>query len=67
MNRDDAIRMARKIWGEQAILPFDDLERFAAEVAAAERESVIPVVYGNCESDNAAQRIVDAIRARSQS
>jgi hypothetical protein len=29
-----------------------------------EREACCAIVYGLCESDNAAQRIVDAIRAR---
>lgn len=29
-----------------------------------EREECAKIVYGHCESDNAAQRIVDAIRAR---
>ena len=39
MNREDIIRMARDIWGQTAILPFDDIERFAQLVAAAEREA----------------------------
>ena len=43
----------------------EDLERFAALVAAGEREAICPIVYGHCGSDNDAQRIVDAIRARS--
>jgi len=43
MTKDDIIRMARKIWGESAILPFDDLERFAALVAAHEREECAKV------------------------
>ena len=40
------------------------LMRFAALVAAAEREACCKIVYGQCESDNVAQRTVDAIRAR---
>lgn len=40
------------------------LEKFAALVAAQEREACYAIVYGQCESDNAAQRIVDAIRKR---
>ena len=43
-------------WGE--------LERFAALVAAQEREACCAIIYGLCESDNVAQRTVDAIRAR---
>jgi hypothetical protein len=38
--------------------------RFAALVAAAEREAICPIVYGLCISDNNAQEIVNAIRAR---
>ena len=38
--------------------------KFAALVAAHEREACCSIVYGLCESDNAAQRTVDAIRAR---
>ena len=42
----------------------DQLERFANLVAAHEREACCSIVYGLCESDNVAQRTVDAIRAR---
>ena len=38
MTQDEIIRMAREVWGERAVLPFNDLERFAALVAAHERE-----------------------------
>ena len=34
MTQDEIIRMAREVWGERAVLPFNDLERFAAIVAA---------------------------------
>jgi hypothetical protein len=44
------------------------LERFAALVEAAaradERAACCVIVYGLCESDNVAQRTVDAIKAR---
>ena len=43
---------------------WEDLEKFAALVAAHEREACCAIVYGLCESDNVAQRIVDAIKAR---
>jgi hypothetical protein len=39
---------------------------FAALVAAAEREACCKIVHGQCESDNVAQRTVDAIRARAE-
>ena len=35
----DIIKLARKVWGESAILPFAELERFAELVAAQEREA----------------------------
>jgi len=73
MNREDIIRMAREVgdWNGQTA-EFNDigLERFAALVAAAakaeEREACCKIVYGQCESDNVAQRTVDAIRARGE-
>jgi hypothetical protein len=42
------------------------LERFAALVAAAERESACRIVTGLCISDNNAHEINTAIRARGQ-
>jgi hypothetical protein len=41
-----------------------DIEHFAELIAAQEREACCAIVYGFCESDNVAQRTVDAIRAR---
>ncbi len=32
--KEDVIRMAREVWSDAAILPFDQLERFAALVIA---------------------------------
>ena len=74
MNRDDIIRMAKEAGictGNSILLPAPDgqieaLDRFAALVAAAEREACCKIVYGKCESDNVAQRTVDAIRARGE-
>lgn len=74
MTRDDVTRMAREAGGFVSVSNFDDrwfmyadsLERFAALVAAAERAAIIPLIYGHCDSDNGAQRTVDAIRARGQ-
>ena len=74
MNREDVMRMA----AEAGVSPINDqqikfegpmwlcLDRFAALVAAAEREACCKIVYGQCESDNVAQRTVDAIRARGE-
>jgi hypothetical protein len=38
--------------------------RYAEQVAAAEREACAKIIYGLCISDNNAQEIVNAIRAR---
>jgi hypothetical protein len=35
-----------------------------ARAVEAEREAICPIVYGLCVSDNNAQEIVNAIRAR---
>ncbi len=43
MTNEDIKRMARKVWGEDAILPFTEIEHFAALVAAAEREECAKV------------------------
>ena len=81
MNRDDIIRMAREAgfeegygnhlfppgdYREEVVPVTDEIIRFAALVAAAEREACCKIVYGQCESDNVAQRTVDAIRARGE-
>ena len=67
MNRDDIIHMAREanLWmtSDERIAA---VERFAALVAATEREACCKIVHGQCESDNVAQRTVDAIRARGE-
>ena len=42
----------------------NEFKKFAALVAAHEREACCAIVYGQCESDNVAKRTVDAIRAR---
>jgi len=38
VTQDEIIRMAREVWGERAILPFNELKAFAALVAAHEAE-----------------------------
>ena len=68
MNRDDIIRMAVECQlvttANRDGIYMEALERFAELAAAAEREACCAIVYGQCESDNVAQRTVDAIRAR---
>ena len=69
MTREEVIRLAREAKLSNEIGAFGypylpELERFAALIAEKEREACVKLVYGYCESDNAAQRIVDAIRAR---
>ena len=72
MNREDIIRMAQEAGaffdGDFSVydMPEHCFEKFAALVAAAEREACCEIVYGQCESDNVAQRTVDAIRARGE-
>ena len=82
MNRDDVMRLVIQAEGVEGVeidvegVAIDDsmwvefsekqLMIFAALVAAAEREACCKIVYGQCESDNVAQRTVDAIRARGE-
>ncbi len=74
MTREDIIRWAREV-EDYADTIYQKGEyhpgwvevrdqRFAALVAAAEREACAKIVYGLCVSDNNAQEIVNAIRAR---
>jgi hypothetical protein len=77
MNREDVMRMAREAWGEGAVYRFDSPKhwpeveemfvRFAALVAAAEREACAlaaeAVVPRHTECGN---KIAAAIRARGQ-
>ena len=48
MTRDEVIRLAREVWGETAILPFESLQLFAELVAKHEREECAKV----CETLN---------------
>jgi hypothetical protein len=74
MTREDIIKMAREA-EDYADTIYEKGEyhpgwlevrdqRFAALVTEAEREAICPIVYGLCVSDNNAQEIVNAIRAR---
>ena len=68
MTRDDIIRMAREAGAHEKHLvmymDFDDLERFAALVAAAERDACAKLCedYG---TSNTTKACAQAIRARS--
>jgi hypothetical protein len=69
MTREDIIKMARIAGAhdnghEVRFVEPRYLARFTALVAEAEREAICPIVYGLCVSDNNAQEIVNAIRAR---
>ena len=71
MTQDEIIRMAREVWGERAVLPFNDLKRFAALVAAHEREACAKVceefgTLGDSESRSHAEAFAAAIRSRSE-
>ncbi len=74
MTKDDIIRMAREA---QIIDPSDpdDWDFFVETVeimttfynlaVAHEQKRCIGIIYGQCGSDNVAQRTVDAIRSQS--
>jgi hypothetical protein len=80
MTRDDIIRMAReagdylvdKRGREDFIFDCYGIERFAALVAAAEREACAEVcdeiyVHSECEDRSGIEKCADAIRARGES
>ena len=65
MNREDIIRMAH----EAGLLPnpevyIEDLERFAALVAAAERETCLQIADYCADANMPASMAANAIRAR---
>ena len=70
MTRDDIIRMAREAGFdvyealEEIDGGFDAAERFAALVAAAEREACDQIADAEASIEGIAQRISAAIRAR---
>lgn len=67
MNREDVIRMARDA-GLTGLVEADvigNFERFAALVAAAEREACAKLCDEEATIEGVAQRCADAIRARS--
>jgi len=77
MTRDDIIRMIKKaggiLWQDSCELDFSELERFAALVAAAEREACAKVLEENakaCVKDSLMYKVLMsnamAIRARGE-
>ena len=73
MSRDDVIQWMQEVGAKennptpQTYEGFVDIfQHFAALVADHEREACCKIVHGQCESDNVAQRTVDAIRARGE-
>lgn len=66
MNRKQIIEIATQVygeceWHESALL---HLEAFADLVVAHEQERCCAIVFSQCDSDNVAQRTVDAIRGQ---
>jgi hypothetical protein len=67
MTRDDIIRMAREAgFSEVAIRTPQDLECFAALVAAAERDACADICDQHASIEGIAQRCAAAIRARGE-
>jgi hypothetical protein len=69
MGKVFALRAAEQMRKQIAELKHAENERLKAErdeAVKAEREACCKIVYGLCESDNSAQRTVEAIRARGQ-
>lgn len=64
MNREDIIRMAREV-GIGPVYGYESIERFAALVAAVERNACAKVVEEYCGAwDDNGYALVAAIRAR---
>ncbi|NBP70606.1 MAG: hypothetical protein EBR30_29370 [Cytophagia bacterium] len=66
MTQDEIIEMARQV-GMYGLVEgglIQEFESFAKLVAAKERERCCAIVFSQCESDNVAQRTVDAIRGQ---
>ena len=66
MTQDEIIEMAHQA-GVKNEFNYDfrlSIEAFAKLVAAKEQERCCSIVFAQCESDNVAQRTVDAIRGQ---
>ena len=66
MTQDEIIEMARKAGIRDCTCSgeFGCLKAFAKLVAAKEQDRCCSIVFAQCESDNVAQRTVDAIRGK---
>ena len=67
MTKDDIMKMAKEAGFADTfddVHAFYQLEHFANLVAAVEQKRCIGIIYGQCGSDNVAQRTVDAIRSQ---
>ena len=66
MNSKEIIEMARRVglpdWEIVGIK--GELKAFAKLIAAKEQDRCCSIVFAQCESDNVAQRTVDAIRGK---
>ena len=69
MTRDEIVKMAAEIWNAGSSFPIpssDDVLRFAALVAAAEREAIIAIIHEHDCQDGvlATDDVLAVIRAR---
>ena len=67
MTKDEMILLAKEAGWEYADddRGFEPLWAFYHLAVAAEQNRCIGIIYGQCGSDNVAQRTVDAIRSQS--
>ena len=70
MTQDEIIEMARQssVLNNDRNIFFEffveEIEAFAKLIAAKEQDRCCSIVFAQCESDNVAQRTVDAIRSK---
>jgi hypothetical protein len=66
MTQDEISELARKagLFGRFMYEHKDEIEAFAKLVASKEQDRCCAIVFAQCESDNVAQRTVDAIRVQ---
>ena len=67
MTQDEIIKIAREAdWPDSLVAPIimAKLSDFAKLVAVKEQDRCCAIVFAQCESDNVAQRTVDAIRGK---
>jgi hypothetical protein len=72
MTREDIIRMAREAgageWGDGVVPAMMDIERFAALVAAHEREACVAIVLDNSDAEGicCTDDVLEAFRQRGE-